>query len=113
LDRSGKEIVIKAEGMLSRVLQHEIDHFGGNPFHEEEGPRQLSRILLIWRSKRKNNNIKKYGKKRYKIRTIFMGTSEFAAEILESLVNAGYNIVSVYTQPDKKVGRDQEVKARR
>jgi len=46
-----------------------------------------------------------------KLRTIFMGTSEFAAEILEALVNAGYNIVSVYTQPDKKAGRDQEVKS--
>jgi len=46
-----------------------------------------------------------------KLRTIFMGTSEFAAEILESLVNAGYNIISVYTQPDKKAGRDQEVKS--
>ncbi|HEX7586556.1 MAG TPA: methionyl-tRNA formyltransferase [Patescibacteria group bacterium] len=40
-----------------------------------------------------------------------MGTSEFAAEILESLANGGYNIISVYTQPDKKVGRDQEVKS--
>ncbi len=39
-----------------------------------------------------------------------MGTSEFAAEILESLITTGYNIVSVYTQPDKKAGREQEVK---
>lgn len=46
-----------------------------------------------------------------KLRTIFMGTSEFAVEILEALVNTEYNIVSVYTQPDKKSGRDQEVKS--
>jgi methionyl-tRNA formyltransferase len=51
------------------------------------------------------------GKSAIKLRTIFMGTSEFAAEILESLVNAGYNIISVYTQLDKKAGRDQEVKS--
>lgn len=39
-----------------------------------------------------------------------MGTSEFAAEILESLIVSGYNIVAVYTQPDKKAGREQEIK---
>ncbi|PJA86626.1 MAG: methionyl-tRNA formyltransferase [Candidatus Moranbacteria bacterium CG_4_9_14_3_um_filter_42_9] len=45
-----------------------------------------------------------------KLRTIFMGTSEFAAHILESLISADYSIVSVYTQPDKKAGRDQEIR---
>jgi len=39
-----------------------------------------------------------------KLRTIFMGTSEFAAHLLESLISADYSIVSVYTQPDKKAG---------
>ena len=32
LNRHGKEIIIKAIGMLSRVLQHEIDHLDGIPF---------------------------------------------------------------------------------
>ena len=45
-----------------------------------------------------------------KLRSIFMGTSEFAAEILSSLLESKYNIISVYTQPDKKVGRNQEIK---
>jgi methionyl-tRNA formyltransferase len=49
-------------------------------------------------------------KEAIKVRTIFMGTSEFAAQILESLVETGYDIVSVYAQPDKKVGRKQELK---
>jgi methionyl-tRNA formyltransferase len=44
-----------------------------------------------------------------KIRTIFMGTSSFAENILSSLLSSQYNIVSVYTQPDKKVGRSQEL----
>jgi peptide deformylase len=29
LDRSGKEVKIKAEGYLARALQHEIDHLNG------------------------------------------------------------------------------------
>lgn len=45
-----------------------------------------------------------------KLRIIFMGTSSFAQKILGALVNAEYNIVSVYTQPDKRTGRKQEIK---
>lgn len=36
-----------------------------------------------------------------------MGTPAFAANVLEGLVNDGYNIVGVVTQCDKKVGRKQ------
>jgi len=31
-DRNGDKLVIKADGMLSRILQHEIDHLEGIPF---------------------------------------------------------------------------------
>ena len=44
-----------------------------------------------------------------KLRTVFMGTSSFAAVILEDLVSTGCNIISVYTQGDKKVGRKREL----
>ena len=37
-----------------------------------------------------------------------MGTPEFAVESLKSLVEGGYNIVAVVTQPDKPVGRHQD-----
>ena len=40
-------------------------------------------------------------------RIIFMGTPEFSEEILTSLLDANYNIVAVFTQADKKVGRKQ------
>ena len=40
-----------------------------------------------------------------KNRIVFMGTPDFAAYILEGLINAGYNIVGVVSQPDKEVGR--------
>ncbi len=42
-------------------------------------------------------------------RIVFMGTPEFALPSLESLIRKTYNIVAVYTQPDKKAGRGQEV----
>ena len=42
------------------------------------------------------------------MRIVFMGTPEFAVESLKALVEGGYNVVGVVTQPDKTVGRHQE-----
>ncbi len=42
------------------------------------------------------------------LRIIFMGTPEFAVETLRALVENGYNVVAVVTQPDKPVGRHQD-----
>jgi len=42
---------------------------------------------------------------RVKLRVIFMGTPEFAVHPLESLVINQYEVVAVYTQPDKPAGR--------
>ncbi|PIU79037.1 MAG: methionyl-tRNA formyltransferase [Candidatus Moranbacteria bacterium CG_4_10_14_3_um_filter_44_15] len=46
-------------------------------------------------------------KKRNK-KIIFFGTSDFAAVILKALIKNGFNVVAVFTQPDKKIGRKQE-----
>ena len=43
-----------------------------------------------------------------KIRTIFMGTPDFAVPGLKSLINNNdFEIIAVFTQPDKAVGRKQ------
>ena len=42
-------------------------------------------------------------------RIIFMGTPVFACGILQRLIDEGCNIVGVVSQPDKKVGRKQEL----
>lgn len=42
-------------------------------------------------------------------RIVFMGTPLFACDILKSLIEEGYNVVGVVSQPDKKVGRKQEI----
>ena len=36
---------------------------------------------------------------------IFMGTPEFSAPILSSLIEKGYDVLAVVTQPDRRVGR--------
>ena len=42
------------------------------------------------------------------MRIIFMGTPEFAVPSLERLREASYEIIAVYTQPDKPAGRGQK-----
>lgn len=41
------------------------------------------------------------------MRIIFMGTPDYAVPVLKAAVEAGHEIVAVYTQPDKPVGRKQ------
>ena len=38
---------------------------------------------------------------------VFMGTPEFAVPTLEALISSTHNVVGVFTQPDKAVGRKQ------
>jgi methionyl-tRNA formyltransferase len=44
-----------------------------------------------------------------KNKIIFMGTPEFAVTSLEALIHGGYQVVAVYTQPDKRAGRGQQI----
>lgn len=41
------------------------------------------------------------------MKLIFMGTPDFAVPCLESLIHAGHDVLGVFTQPDKPVGRKQ------
>ena len=43
------------------------------------------------------------------MRIIFAGTPEFAAQHLQALLDAGRQVVAVYTQPDRPAGRGQKL----
>lgn len=43
-------------------------------------------------------------------RIVFMGTPDIACAMLQQLIDDRYHIVGIVTQPDKKVGRKQELK---
>lgn len=40
-------------------------------------------------------------------RIVFMGTPDYATKIFERLLDSSYEVVALYTQPDKPVGRKQ------
>lgn len=43
------------------------------------------------------------------MRVVFMGTPDFASASLDKLIEEGFNIVGVFTQPDKPKGRGMEM----
>ncbi len=43
------------------------------------------------------------------MKTIFMGTPDFAARALEAIIKKGHEVVAVYTQPDKPKGRSKKL----
>ena len=45
------------------------------------------------------------------MRVIFMGTTEFSCVVLNQLLEDGYNVVGVVTQPDRPFGRKRILKA--
>ena len=59
----------------------------------------ISPKIRSWESLRKEN-----------IKIIFFGTPHFAEKILKEIITAGYSVVAVFTQPDKKFGRSRMMK---
>lgn len=47
--------------------------------------------------------------KKIKLRVVFMGTSDLSEAVLGALIENEYNLVGVFTKPDTKVGRKQEI----
>ena len=43
------------------------------------------------------------------MRIVFAGTPEFAAQHLQALLDAGRDVIAVYTQPDRPAGRGQKL----
>jgi peptide deformylase len=48
LDREGRSVRIEAEGILSRVLQHEVDHLDGILFLDRVSPLKRKLLLNRW-----------------------------------------------------------------
>ena len=42
------------------------------------------------------------------VRIVYAGTPDFAVAPLVALIDAGYDVVAVYTQPDRPAGRGRE-----
>ena len=45
------------------------------------------------------------------MRVVFMGTPEYGVPSLKALIDAGYDVVGVFTQPDKPSGRGKKMQS--
>ena len=43
------------------------------------------------------------------MRVVFAGTPDFAAKHLQSVIDEGFDVVAVYTQPDRPSGRGKKI----
>jgi methionyl-tRNA formyltransferase len=62
-----------------------------------------------WKKKYFNVNILMSGE--HKMRVIFMGSPQIAVPALEQIIDSKYNLVAVYTQPDRPAGRGRTLAA--
>ena len=93
------------EELLSRCFQHEIDHLDGMLFIFRMSA--LKRDLTL----RKIRKLQREGTLVEPVKLVFCGTPRFAVPTLEALLAAGHEIALVVTQPDRPVGRTQQLAA--
>jgi len=96
-DASGKPFILEAKDYFARTIQHEMDHLDGILFTEKVDQYLTEEELLDLQIK--------------DTRIVFMGTPDFSVPILDRLVEEGYNVVAVVTQPDRPVGRKKVLTA--
>lgn len=53
-NEKGRLFSIDADGLLARVIQHEIDHFNGLLFIDRIDPKKRERILKLYNTQKKN-----------------------------------------------------------
>ena len=100
----GKDDKIYSANMIIDVLG--VDDFFEEEIHETlDNPTEILENILDFNSK---TELVYLNMDKKDLRIIFMGTPEFAVESLRTLVETGYNVVAVVTQPDKPVGRHQD-----
>ena len=87
-DRHGKFFRMTGHDLLARAFCHETDHLDGKVF------KSIATEMLD-------------GRGSVSMRIVFMGTPDFAVPSLQGLIDDGHEILAVYTQPDKPVGRKQ------
>jgi peptide deformylase len=56
-DIHGKAFVVKADGMLARVLQHEYDHLNGILFIDRISEEKCDRLIRIYNRKKKKKHV--------------------------------------------------------
>ena len=117
----GRAGEIEASGLEARVLQHEIDHLDGVLILDRAAA--SSARARCGRCARAAATARRRGRRRgerrasrashRRVRTVYLGTSEFAAAVLRRLADSPHRPLLVVTPPDRPQGRGRRAAAAR
>ena len=111
--------MIEASGLEARVLQHEIDHLDGVLILDRTDARAAQggaagaargRQLQPLRRGRDRRRGRAARASHRRVRTAYLGTSDFAATVLRRLADSPHRPALVVTPPDRRQGRGRKMK---
>ncbi len=109
-DEHGRAQEIEADGILSRCLQHEIDHLDGILFVDHLTMVRRS-IILRKLAKLKKSKLRETACRSTAMAALklaFMGAARFAVPALDALAASDHNVAVVYSQPPRPAGRGRK-----
>ena len=109
-DEHGEPILIEASGLEARVIQHEMDHLDGVLILDRTSRDQRKQAMRALREALRRPRAPQRRAPR-RVRTVYLGTSEFAAAVLERLADSAAPPALVVTRPDRPRGPRPEARA--
>ena len=107
-DEHGDEQLIEASGLEARVLQHEMDHLDGVLILDRTSRDQRKQAMRALREV--GTGSPPLSRRRLgSVRTVYLGTSSFAATVLEALAASEHRPALVVTRPDAPRGRGRRL----
>ena len=108
-DEQGEPIMIEASGLEARVIQHEMDHLDGVLILDRTTREQRKEALRVLRGGEEHVTTRSApasaAERRRSVRTVFLGSSGFAVDVLGALAASPHAPVLVVTPPDRPQGR--------
>ena len=104
LDEYGDELLIEASGLEARVIQHEMDHLDGVLILERTSRDERKQAMRVLREEAGGSAARRR-RLEPRVRIVYLGTSDFAAAVLDRLAGSAHRPALVVTRPDAGRGR--------
>ena len=101
-DEYGDALTIEASGLEARVIQHEMDHLDGVLILERTSRDERKQAMRILREEARGAAPLGVASE---MRTVYLGTSDFAAAVLDRLAGGPHRPALVISRPDSRAGR--------
>ena len=108
-DEHGAPLTVEAAGLEARVIQHEIDHLDGVLILDRTSRDQRKQAMRAMREAMRRARAVRRLVRHLTVRTVYLGTSNFAAVVLERLAGSAHRPQLVVTRPDRPKGRGRQV----